>query len=467
MINQINAQNKKINIKKIVEVLFYTFPLSFIIGNLILSLHLLIFIGFSFYLIKKESLTVRFKKLYWLLILFFLYLFFVTLFQFQSQGIFNAKLESLSLEENPIFKSFILVQFLILIFIIDTLFLNRILELKKLFLFISICTFFVALDVVFQYLVGFDLFGFKSLGYRNSGPFNDELISGAYLQKFSLFTFYYIFVKYNESKNLNVSLIFLLALHLTAILLSGSRMPLILILFGCFLTFLFIKKLRFVTTAGCIFFISIFGIIYNYDDKLANHYKSLFNEINVLNLFKINKQVTQNGVSEESIKIEIKENHEGLTLLDNSGYNRIYRTSLSMWWERPITGFGLKTFRVKCWEILEAKAHLVPSSGISRYACANHPHNHYLELLAETGIIGFTLMFAFFLVLFKEFIYYLKKYKQEENLIILLTFPIIISLFIEIWPIRSTGSFFTTWTASYFWFNAGVLLGLKKYFNLT
>ena len=121
---------------------------------------------------------------------------------------------------------------LILIFIIDTLFLNKILELKKLFLFITICTFFLALDIIFQYLVGFDIFGFKSLGYRNSGPFNEELISGAYLQKFSFFTFYYIFIKYNERKNLNIFLIFLLALHLTATLLSGSRMPLILMLFG-------------------------------------------------------------------------------------------------------------------------------------------------------------------------------------------------------------------------------------------
>ncbi len=469
MINQTNVQSKKINLKKIVEILFYTFPLSFIIGNLILSLHLLVFIGLSFYLIKKESLKVRFKNFYWLLILFFLYLFLITLIQFISPGIFSEKLGSLSLEENPIFKSFILVRFLILIFIIDTLFLNKILELKKLFLFITICTFFLALDIIFQYLVGFDIFGFKSLGYRNSGPFNEELISGAYLQKFSFFTFYYIFIKYNERKNLNIFLIFLLALHLTATLLSGSRMPLILMLFGCFLTFVFIQKLRFVTAAGCIFFLSIFAIIYNFDGGVAQHYKGFVNEINVLNLFKINKQVKldKSGENKESIKIEIKENHEGLTLLDNTGYNRIYRTSLSMWWEKPITGFGLKTFRIKCWEILEKKAHLVPSSGISRYSCANHSHNHYLELLAETGVIGFTLMCAFFLVLFKEFIFYLRKYKKEQSLTVLLALPLIISLFIEIWPIRSTGSFFTTWTATYFWFNAGILLGVKKYFNLT
>ena len=462
-------QNKKINLKKIVEILFYTFPLSFIIGNLFLSLHLLIFIVLSFYLIKKEGLEVRFKKFYWLIILFILYIFLLTLFQFQNPGIFNEKLKDLSLEENPIFKSFILVRFLILIFIIDTLFFNKILELKKLFLCITICTIFVTIDVLFQYLVGFDFFGFKSLGYRNSGPFNEELISGAYLQKFSLFTFYYIFVKFNENKNVTLFLIFLLGLHLTAILLSGSRMPLILMLFGCFLTFIFIKKLRYVTAMGSIFFISIFAVIYNYDDKLANHYRGFINEINVFNLLKVTKQNLQNknGEVKESLKVEIQENHEGLILLDNTGYNRIYRTALSMWWEKPITGFGLKTYRVKCWEILEKKAHLVPSSGISRYACANHPHNHYFELLAETGIIGFTLMFAFFLVLFKEFIYYFKKYKQEQNLIILLVFPIIISLFIELWPIRSSGSFFTTWTASFFWFNAAILLGAKKYFRLT
>ena len=43
---------------------------------------------------------------------------------------------------------------------------------------------------------------------------------------------------------------------------------------------------------------------------------------------------------------------------------------------------------------------------------------------------------------------------------------IIISLFIEIWPIKSTGSFFTTWGATYFWITVALLISEKnRYFN--
>ena len=481
MINLIGNKNGSINTRKIVEILFYSFPLSFIIGNLILSIHLIFFILISFYLIKKNKLESRFKNTYWLLIFFFLYLFLLTFFQFESSEIFRQKIENWSLEENPIFKSFILVRFLILIFIIDVLFFNKILELKKLFLFTTICTSFVSLDVIFQYFVGFDFFGFKGGEIRNSGPFGSELIAGGYLQKFSFFSFFYFFIYLKKEKIYSGLTISIITLHLTAMLLSGSRMPMILALFGCFLIIVFIKNFRILMSLSCIAFTLIFTLIYNYDSKFNSHYNSFVNEINlikidnVFNLIKIDKETSlKNNETNENVEGKTewtegvwKKNWEGIILLDNTGYNRIYRTSIAMWLERPLFGFGLKSFRIKCWEILEKKSHLLPSSGISKFSCANHSHNHYIEILTESGLIGLLLMLIFFFILLKESFYYSNKYKQTKNSNLLLIFPVIIVIFIEIWPIRSSGSFFTTWTASFFWFNAGILLGAKKYFNLT
>jgi len=75
-------------------------------------------------------------------------------------------------------------------------------------------------------------------------------------------------------------------------------------------------------------------------------------------------------------------------------------------------------------------------------------------------------MVVFFLILLKNSLYYLKKYNQKINSEIILLIPIIVVVFIEIWPIRSTGSFFTTWNATFFWLNAGILLAAKKYKTL-
>ena len=46
----------------------------------------------------------------------------------------------------------------------------------------------------------------------------------------------------------------------------------------------------------------------------------------------------------------------------------------------------------------------------------------------------------------------------------LIIIPIIVSIFLEIWPIRSAGSFFTTSNATFFWLMVGILLsaGVKN-----
>ena len=133
---------------KIVENLFYIIPLSFIIGNLAVSINLLLFLIFSFFLIKKKNLIGRFDNINWLLIIFFVYLFLSTLIQFNDYEVWIQKAreavadrpieenllpiwqkKNLTLENLPIFKSLILIRFVFLIFIIDTLLYNKILSL--------------------------------------------------------------------------------------------------------------------------------------------------------------------------------------------------------------------------------------------------------------------------------------------------------------------------------------------------
>ena len=94
-------------------------------------------------------------------------------------------------------------------------------------------------------------------------------------------------------------------------------------------------------------------------------------------------------------------------------------------------------------------------------SCSNHPHNYYLEFLSEAGIIGTGLMLIFFLILLKDSFNYLKKYYQLKNPEMNLLIPVIIIFVLEIWPIKSTGSFFTTWGATFFWLNAAMLVAAK------
>jgi len=455
------------------EILFYTLPFSFIAGNLILSINVLLFIIFSFFLIKKENLNYRFNNTNWFLIIFFLYLFISTVIQFNNYDVWiqtardafadqpaeknllpSWQKKNLTLENHPIFKSFILVRFVFLIFIIDTLFYNKKLSLEKFFLSSLICTSFVSLDILFQYIFKFDVFGMQNAGRYYPGPFGDELIAGGYLQTFSFFSLFYIFHIY-KYKNLNNPLIiFMITAHILATALSGNRMPLLLLLFGCLLLIFLVKKIRYTLISSLILFCIIFFTIAKNNEQIRKPYENLY-------LQTIYKVIIVNFIDEKIITSKEKTHQANKysyykvgtggalnNVLRTSGHARIYLTAIHMWEENRLFGFGLKSFRVKCWEILPR---------IEGLACANHPHNYYLELLSETGIVGTFLIFTFIIILLsKSFVFLVKRtYEKNENLYFLI--PMILVLFLEIWPLRSTGSFFTNWGSTLFWLNIGLL----------
>jgi len=464
--------------RKITQILFYSFPLSFILGNLIVNSQLLLFIIASLILIYKEKLNIRFKNTYWILILFFLSLIVVAavhyesinalkLKLYQSPGLLNINPDVSSIKDNSILKSFLQFRFLILIFVVDTLFYNKILNLKKFFLFCLCCTSFVSLDVIMQYFVGFDLFGLKSMGNRNSGPFGDEVIAGGYLQRFSFVSIFSALTIFSEKKIKKISLILIIIIHAVAVLFAGNKMPLLLFLFGCFLTIIFIKEIRSAMITGMIGFLIVFFLTIENDARMYNVYKNFYG--NAINIFTKRVEIKLKNEIEEtdSGKIEINKNKKTgnleRSILRGSGHFYIFHNSILVWKDQPYFGSGLKSFRVKCWENLTEKSMslLVENKNKKYLACSNHPHNYYLELLAETGVFGFALILIFFTIIIKDFFIYLIKNNKESNVEILLLVPIVISVLLEIWPLKSTGSFFSTWNATYFWLFISIVLAIE------
>ena len=64
-----------------------------------------------------------------------------------------------------------------------------------------------------------------------------------------------------------------------------------------------------------------------------------------------------------------------------------YSAAIKMFSSNPIIGIGPKMFREECEKI---DYHNI------QYACSTHPHNTYIQLLAETGFIGFVQIFMLF-----------------------------------------------------------------------
>ena len=93
-------------------------------------------------------------------------------------------------------------------------------------------------------------------------------------------------------------------------------------------------------------------------------------------------------------------------------------------------GQGPKSFRNLCHE---------DKFGINIWSCSSHPHNYYIQLLAEFGLIGF--VFPFFVFCYFVIKIILSLFYKEKNKIYFGLY----CFFINLWPITSTGNFFNNW----------------------
>jgi O-antigen ligase len=146
----------------------------------------------------------------------------------------------------------------------------------------------------------------------------------------------------------------------------------------------------------------------------------------------------------------IKENITDASLMDHikySNYGPHYYAAYDIFKNNKLFGIGLKTFRTQC------EYAKVPED-ISSRKCAIHPHQLYLEMLAEIGIFGFILFFIFFTVIILKS---LKTYFKENDLILLSLCAFICS---QILPVLPSGSFFTSFSAIIFWTNVSLIYSL-------
>jgi O-antigen ligase len=118
-------------------------------------------------------------------------------------------------------------------------------------------------------------------------------------------------------------------------------------------------------------------------------------------------------------------------------HDSLIRTAYNMFEDKPLFGHGPKMFRVICADEKYA-------TGIS--PCMTHPHNFYVQLLAETGIIGFLFLFSVLIYViltalrqFKSIIFKQKKPLTDYQVCLLA------SILITVWPLTPNGNFFNNW----------------------
>ncbi len=377
------------------EILFYLFPIFIVFSNFLanFTVFYLAILG-TILLFKNENSFIK-NKIVYILLLFWLYISIRSFFS--SEIIYSLK------------SSILLIRYF-LFFIAVTFIIEKEKRIIKNFTII-LSVFFMVLfiDSFYEFFSGKNLFGYQeNVRFRISSFFDGRFVLGSYVSKMVLLLI--VLLGYFFQQNSKPIFIFISLISLIVILLSGDRAA-----FGLFLisllSIIFLVNYDFFNiNKKVIFFISIFVVLLS-AFLLSESFKHRF----------FYKTLSDIKSADKIIYF-------------SKGHQSHWQTSIKMFEDSKLFGKGPNMFRKLCDD---------PKYNSGPKSCSTHPHNYYIQLLGETGIIGFLLLFSVYLIIIFELIrqffhVYIKKtifFNFGQLAIISLTFA-------NFWPLITTGNLF-------------------------
>ncbi len=274
------------------------------------------------------------------------------------------------------------------------------------------CLSVVSIDGIYQYFMGYNILGYAKLNIsRLTGLFNDEPKIGRYLAYLFMIIFALSFQVLKKNRISVSFLIVLISLSGLTIFLSGERVSVYVFAFFLLLTCFFKNRYQFALILS--FFLSSILIL-------------IAISINPIAKDRIIIQ-TANQISQTKIGF----------LPYTPGYEKIYVASLILFRDHPVFGIGPAIYSLQC----HKKLNELQSN------CNSHPHNYFIQILSELGLVGFLFSFSLFLslsfILIKQFIIQFKKHKSDQlsqNGIIFT-----VNIFVCFWPLIPHLDLYNNW----------------------
>ena len=225
-----------------------------------------------------------------------------------------------------------------------------------------------------------------------------------------------------------------------------------------FLIFIFEKKIRKFFFIYLFCAVSIFLTAYNFNTNIQKHFGHFKTKIiKIINVFSSSNIMSQEDLENVYLdNVKIKMDYYLIKIGDkqflmSTTHMKEFYSGYATWLQNKFMGGGIKSFKYNC-----------PKNFKN---CGPHPHNYYLEILSDLGLIGFIIISLIFgIVLYISFIkkYFTNSNLKENKLII----PFLFLFFVEIFPIKTTGSFFTTGNATFIFLLMAITVGLSRKQNL-
>jgi O-antigen ligase len=420
----------------VLNVLISIIPITYILGNLLLNLNIFLILLISFFIFKLDFFRLKLNLIDYLIIIFFSY---ITI-NAAYNNYFNFSYEN---TENVIlFKALAYLRFLLLYFVIRLLIHHNQIKYKLIFLSFGLLALFVSADIIFQYFFRIDLLGFEvpENARRLGGPFGNELIAGSFIQRFYIFLIFYIliFSKYKKNWKFHLVSLLLILIFTLGTTMSGNRIPLIMYFLSLILITVFEKFFRKdLIIISLIILVATFGYIKHNENSKYHLGGFLINTELIFDYFK-KKYSTSNDEQEN--------------LITNS-YIREFEAGISTWEKNKLFGGGIKSFYYTC-STIDKKI-------LSDYGgCPSHPHNYYIQLSAELGLVGlFFTILLFVSIIFRSLKAIYSDQRMHDKMLLI---PFAILLLLEIFPFKTTGSFFTTTNSTFLFIVIPFIVGLSE-----
>ena len=317
---------------------------------------------------------------------------------------------------------------------------TKVLFMKNYSIYLFIFFLSLSLDAIYQFIFGHNILGFELVQPdRISGFFNDRMVLGGFFIRMCPLVII-LFFTFSELKNKILLSVILYIIAISTIIFSGERTAL-----GLFFIFLFLILLVSRDKFSFLIFmvLPLFIII-----SLSTFNKKIQYRLFVEPLHQSN--LIPNSFLEKYFPNQKKDYiHEGKSLIIFSReHTEHYMTAFKIFLDNPIIGVGPKMYRKKCGDDKY-------NSGAE--SCSTHPHNFLLQILSETGIIGFIFYLVMFYFIISKLIRHFNNYKnnQKDNYIEIIC---LITFFINVFPFIPTGNIFNNWLSIIFYFPFGFYL---------
>ncbi|MCB2425977.1 O-antigen ligase family protein [Methylophaga pinxianii] len=272
-------------------------------------------------------------------------------------------------------------------------------------------TLFIGLDTGWQYITGVDWFGIPATPEnRLTGPFRNP-VPGIMMVRveFILLFAVVLFASLQSATRQTLYIASILLAFLLLIFITGERMAFILclaasllVMLGLALQYPFKRKL--IMLGGLMLAMVIIALSFWLPETAQ---RMIISTLDKLQNFR------------------------------DSDYGQVFRGAIEVWKQSPWVGNGLHSYQMVCREL-------------GTLSNCSHPHNLYLQIGAETGLIGLGLFSLLVLSIFYQALAPL--WKQKSWLLMSISAAI---LLISFWPLIGGISILNNWVAALVWLGVG------------